>query len=63
MVVGWWKWKEIRKVGRSINIKKNYKKIGKKNYNVDINVTQLEDNNNKYFILVFRYILNAKLYY
>ena len=38
-------------------LKKNYRKIGKKNDNgVDTDVTQLECNNNKCYASVFRYI-------
>ena len=37
-------------------LKKNYRKIGKKNDNgVDTDVTQLECNNNKCYASVFRY--------
>ena len=39
-----------------MNIKNNYRKIGKKKYNnVDANVAQLKRNNNKCYALVFRY--------
>ena len=38
-------------------LKKNYRKIGKKNdNNVDADVVQLERSNNKYYISAFRYI-------
>ena len=38
-------------------LKKNYRKIGKKNdNNVDADVVQLKRSNNKYYISAFRYI-------
>ena len=38
-------------------LKKNYRKIGKKNdNNVDADMVQLERSNNKYYISAFRYI-------
>ena len=42
---------------KKVNVKKNYKKIEKKkDNNVDNDVAQLEYNNNKYYILTFKYI-------
>ena len=40
-----------------VNVKNNYRKIGKKNNNdVNVDVTQLERSNNKCFASAFRYI-------
>ena len=53
-VVGRWKCKGKRKVEevwilKKINIKNNYRKIGKKKDNdMNVDVAQLEHNNNKY---------------
>ena len=41
----------------NLNVKKNYRKIGKKNDNdVDADVAQLKRSNNKYYASTFRYI-------
>ena len=52
----------MRKVGESViikkkvNVKKNYRKIGKKNDNdMDTNMAQVEHNNNKCYAPIFRY--------
>ena len=59
-VVGRWKGKGMRKVGGSaiikkkVNVKKNYRKIEKKNdNNVDANVVQCEYSNIKYYASAF----------
>ena len=54
----------MRKVGESVfikkkkvNVKKNYRKIGKKKDNdMDADVTQLEHGNHKCYASTFRYI-------
>ena len=52
---GYRKCKYLKKI--KINVKKNYRKIGKKNDNdVDADVTQLEHSNNKCYVSTFRYI-------
>ena len=59
-----WKGKGRREVGESVNIfkkwvnvKKYYRKIGKKNDNdVNADVAQLERSNNKCYASTFRYI-------
>ena len=65
-VVGRWTDKGGRKSRESVNIywkkkrvnvKKDYRKNGKKlNNNVDADVTQLERSNNKYYVSTFRCI-------
>ena len=48
--------KYLKKIKR-VNVKKNYRKIGKKNDNdVDADVVQLEHSNNKCYVSTFRYI-------
>ena len=43
------------------NLKKNYRKIGKKQDNdVEANVAQLECSNNKCYALAFKYIQSCK---
>ena len=47
---------DIKKKKR-VNVKKNYRNIGKKNHNdMDADVTQLENSNNKCYFSTFRYI-------
>ena len=46
------------------NVKKNYRKIGKKNDNdVDADVVQLEHSNNKCYVSTFRYIQMIAIIY
>ena len=53
---GWKKgWKNINI--KKINVKNNYRKIGKKkNNDIEADVAQLEQNNNKCYASIFRYI-------
>ena len=64
-VVGRWKGKRWEKGWKSLNIKKinvknNYRKIGKKN-NLDANVGQLECSNNECYTSTFWYIYRCGL--
>ena len=69
-VVGRWKCMGRRNVGKSViikkknvNVKTNYRKIGKKNDNdVDADVVQLECSNNKCYISTFRCIYHPYTY-
>ena len=46
---------EKHKYLKKINVKKNYRKIGKKkNNNLDADVVQLKHSNNKYYASTFR---------
>ena len=53
-------WEMLEKVyllKKKVNVKKNYRKIGKKNDNdVDADVTQLERGNHKCYASTFKYI-------
>ena len=49
------------KCQRSVNIKNNYRKIGKKekeDNDIDVNVAQQEHDNNKYYVSTFKNIQN-----